>query len=230
MEERVDRILPVGVSRTDWFFRSSFREKAEQHVQSTLAQMAPDLHGEDGKKRRIILYAPTFRGSVGHAKAPDRMDLVQMAEELREDYILLIKQHPFVKNRPAVPKEAADFAFDVSDRLPVEELMTAADICITDYSSIVFEYSLFEKPILFFAYDLEAYEQERGFYYPVQEMMPGPAAKDTRELVREIRQAERSFDLPRVREFKYRFMGGCDGHATARILHLCDEVRAGKKS
>lgn len=254
MEDRADRILPIGVSRTDWFFHPAFREKAVGHVNRVLREMASkagagragsaaagslehgpyscrlsaggnEAGGNGACSRKIILYAPTFRGSVGHAKAPDRMDIVQMKEKLSDEYVLLIKQHPFVRNRAPIPKEAEGFAFDVSDQLPIEELMTAADICITDYSSIVFEYSLFEKPILFFAYDLDEYKNERGFYYPVEEMMPGPVSADMRELVRDIHQAESRFDLKRVRDFKYRFMGGCDGHATARVLKLCDQVR-----
>ena len=55
----------------------------------------------------------------------------------------------------------------MTDRLAIEELLTVADVCITDYSSLIFEYSLFERPMVFFAYDMENYLDERGFYYPV---------------------------------------------------------------
>ncbi len=77
----------------------------------------------------------------------------------------LITQHPIVKNRPAVPEECADFAFDVSDKAGINELLCGADLVISDYSSLVFEYSLFERPMIFFACDREDYADWRGCYY-----------------------------------------------------------------
>lgn len=179
--------------------------------------------------KKLILYAPTYRGSVRHASSPDRLDLAVMKAELGDDCLLLIKQHPFVKKKAEIPKDLRDFAYDVSDQR-IEDLIMASDLLITDYSSIVFEYSLFEKPMVFFAFDLEDYEKQRGFYYPVREMMPGPVCMTTHDVTREIRRTGRDFDLMRVRAFKYRFMGSCDGHATSRILKLMDEVSARKGS
>lgn len=248
MEDRVDRILPIGVSRTDMFFNSKYREKACGKTAWVLRRMAPGLfprtgdvytdraRSEDGRDpdddlravpgRKIILYAPTFRGSVNRAVSPDRLDISRMKKELGEKYILLINHHPFVKekDRPKIPEDCADFAFDMTDRLSIEELLTAADVCITDYSSLVFEYSLFERPILFFTYDMQEYLDERGFYYPIREMMPGPVCSTTQELTEVLKTPDAEFDLVRVREFKYRFMSGCDGHATARILQLMDRI------
>ena len=176
--------------------------------------------------RKIILYAPTFRGTVGHASSPDRLDIAMMKREVGDRYILLINHHPFVKekDRPKIPESCRDFAFDMTDHLSVEELLTAADVCITDYSSLIFEYSLFERPMLFFTYDMQDYLDERGFYYPIREMMPGPVCSTTQELTEALKTPDAEFDLARVREFKYRFMSGCDGHATARVLGLMDKV------
>jgi CDP-ribitol ribitolphosphotransferase len=268
MEDRREAILPIGVSRTDMFFHSRYRDKAFGKTAWVLRRMAPQLfcpaaedagadrvpgseaYGDaavrDGMNqdmaagtekntaclvpgRKIILYAPTFRGSVGDAVSPDRLDLVRMKEALGRDHILLIKHHPFVKERPRIPDEAADFAFDMTDRLTIEELITSADICITDYSSIIFEYSLFERPLIFFAFDLDSYLDERGFYYPQQDMMPGPVCRTQEELIRVLQNARENFDLARVRGFKYRFMSGCDGHATARVLELMDRCASGEK-
>ena len=140
----------------------------------------------------------------------------------------MIRQHPFVNKKAEIPKDASDFAVDVSD-LKIEDLIMASDMLITDYSSIVFEYSLFEKPMIFFAYDLEDYEKQRGFYYPVRELMPGPVCTDLHDVSREIRRMESGFDRMKVRAFKYRFMGGCDGHATSRGLALMDKTRMKKE-
>ena len=178
--------------------------------------------------KKIILYAPTFRGHVAGAKSPDVLDLAMLKRELGDQYILLIKHHPFVKKRPSIPEDCADFAFDMTEHLTIEELLIVADLCITDYSSIIFEYSLFERPLLFFAFDMESYIDERGFYFPIEEMMPGPVCRTTAEIVSAIKEKGAEFDLPKVREFKYRFMSACDGHATARVLKLMDRLSAGE--
>ncbi len=179
------------------------------------------------ENKKLILYAPTYRGSVRSAVSPDQLDILQLKEELGDGYLLLVRQHPFVKKKAEIPKEAKDFAYDVSG-LRIEDLIMASDLLVTDYSSIVFEYSLFEKPMIFFAYDLEDYGKQRGFYYPVREMMPGPVCSTTHDVSRTIRRTETGFDLMSVRAFKYRFMGACDGHATGRVLQLMDSVHERK--
>ena len=254
MEDRVERILPIGVSRTDMFFSRKYREKACGKTAWILRRMVPDLfpagdvysdraadqeadqeRSTDMKVvpgKRILLYAPTFRGTVGRAAAPDALDIPMMKRALGKEYILLINHHPFIKakDRPKIPPSCREFAFDMTDRLAIEELLTVADVCITDYSSLIFEYSLFERPMVFFAYDMENYLDERGFYYPVGEMMPGPVCRTTKEVVDILPKTDAGFDLARVREFKYRFMSGCDGHATARLMKLMERcLKAGKR-
>ena len=167
-----------------------------------------------------MLYAPTFRGSVGGAKAPDAMDLCLMQEKLGKDWILLIKQHPVVKQRPEVPKECQSFAYDVSDAFVIEELLCVSDLCISDYSSLVFEYSLFERPMLFFAYDFEEYGEWRGFYYDYHELTPGPVVHTTQEIVDYVLHIKERFDRKQVADFKEKFMSACDGHATERLLEM----------
>ena len=117
MEDRRDAILPIGVSRTDMFFHSRYRDKACGKTAWVLRRMAPQLFRSSGQDvyadripgeeeesaclvpgKKIILYAPTFRGSVRDASSPDRLDPVRMKEALGRDHILLIKHHPFVKH------------------------------------------------------------------------------------------------------------------------------------
>lgn len=134
--------------------------------------------------------------------------------------MLVMKHHPFVRHPPAVPDSCADFAKDVTKELTIEQLLCVSDICISDYSSLVFEYSLFERPMLFFAYDLEEYFDWRGFYYDYEELAPGPVVYTNEEIIDWISHLEERFDRDRVRKFRERFMSACDGHATERILSL----------
>ena len=202
-------VQPLGVIRTDAFFDETVISAAREKLRSVCPQT-------EGKK--VILYAPTFRGRVLQAESPDEMDIFEMMQQLGDDYVILMKHHPFVKERPVIDERCREFAFDVTDEMEIEELLCTADICISDYSSLIFEYSLFEKPMIFFAYDLDEYFDYRGFYYDYDEMTPGPIVKDSHELIRTIKEIDAAFDPAEVAAFKEKFMSACDGKATERII------------
>lgn len=205
------KIIPTGISRTDIFFQEEFRQKAEKRV----LEVTGNLQG-----KKILLYAPTFRGNVSHAKAPDALDIIKMKETLEEQYVLLIKHHPVVQERPVIPDEAKEFAIDVTERLGIDELICVSDMCISDYSSLIFEYSLFQRPMIFYAYDLEEYGDWRGFYYDYDELTPGPVVRTTEEIIEYILHVEKRFDDKAVKAFRDKFMSACDGRATERIMEL----------
>ena len=101
--------------------------------------------------------------------------------------------------------------------------MTVADIMITDYSSVVFEYALFERPMAFFTYDLDEYIDERGLYYDFDEVTPGPLCTTNEELIDYIINIDTRFNKQEVIDFKEKFMSSCDGHSTERIWALVEE-------
>ena len=202
-------IQATGISRTDVFFDETFKAEAKQRIEAVLPV-------KDGRK--WLLWAPTFRGNVATATAPEYPDLVAMKEALADRYILLIKHHPLVASRPQIPEGVQDFAFDVTGECSVEDLICHCDMCISDYSSLIFEYSLMERPMLFFAPDKVDYEDWRGFYYPYEEMTPGPVVSDTNELISAIKKLARDFNPSEVIAFREKFMSACDGQATQRIM------------
>ena len=181
-------VQPTGVSRTDVFFDDEYLAASRSKIQ----QLVPAAI-----EKKVIVYAPTFRGRVAQAEGPNALDLAKMKAFLGDSHVLLIKHHPFVKNRPAVPEECADFAFDVSDKAGINELLCGADLVISDYSSLVFEYSLFERPMIFFACDREDYADWRGFYYEYEELAPGPICETTEEVIEQSRLADDSCDSSR---------------------------------
>lgn len=210
LEDTPDVVQGVGVSRTDLFFDDAFVQGACNHVN----QAAPACKG-----KKALLYAPTFRGMVGSAQAPDAFDLRAAHEALGDEWVVLVKQHPFVKNPPAIPADCAAFACGV-DKVPIAELLVRADLLVTDYSSVVFEYSLMGRPMAFFAYDKADYDGFRGFYYDYSEMTPGPVVSNMDELAVVLSSIDEWFDAAQVDRFKEKFMSACDGHATERIARI----------
>lgn len=215
-------VKALGSSRTDIFYDKSFIK----HSFKALYKVMPEAKG-----KKVILYAPTFRGRVAKATAPRVLNSEFMRYELGDEYVLLIKQHPLVRRPPQVKEYCADFAKDVSSLLSIEELLCVSDICISDYSSLVFEYSLFERPMIFLAHDLDNFFDWRGFYYDYYELAPGPIVKNTTEVVDYIKHIDERFDKKRVHDFREKFMSACDGHATERIINtvMSEESRTAHK-
>ncbi len=202
-------VKPLGIARTDVFFDKTAEQAAREHLYEIFPQ---------AKGKRVILYAPTFRGHVAGAKSPNEIDIPRFCKALSKDCVLLFKLHPFVKKKTEIPPECGGFAKDVTEDMEIEELLLAADCCITDYSSLVFEYALLDRPMLFYAYDLDDYYDWRGFYYPYEDFVPGPILKTQDALLDALRALPSGFDRERMRAFRDKYMSACDGHATERIL------------
>lgn len=204
-------VQAVGNSRTDVFYDGTFIKAAYKKLYKLLPA---------AKGKKIILFAPTFRGRVAQATSPDCFDVKAFSETFSDEYLLLFKHHPNVKVRPEIPGEYKDFAYDFTDSMAIDELLCVIDICISDYSSLVFEYSLFERPMIFFAYDLDEYFDWRGFYYDYFELAPGPICKTNEEMIDYIKHIDERFDRDKVIAFREKFMASCDGHATERIKDI----------
>lgn len=210
LEDKKETIVPWGISRTDIFFREDFREKAYED----LYRLFPAARG-----KKVILFAPTFRGSDRDAKTATAFDPELFCRELGDEYVVITKHHPFVKQLPKLPKDLeGGFISDMTKSMPIEELLMVSDICISDYSSLIYEYSLMLKPMIFFAYDLEEYYDWRGFYYDYDELTPGPVCRSNEEMIDFIKNIDTAFDREKVKAFRDRFMSACDGHVTERLL------------
>lgn len=203
-------IEAVGVPRTDVYFDSDFKSTARQKLENKI----PNIN-----ERKIILYAPTFRGAnVKSAYTDIQMDYELLKSALGDRYVIINKFHPFVKNGKKIDDSYADFVFSSPDDMDISTLLCASDIVISDYSSLIFEYSLLSRPMIFFAYDLEEYDKERSFYYPYRDFVPGDIAQNTQELIDAIVKTENNFNTEKVDAFRSNFMNACDGNSTKRIL------------
>ena len=211
----ISKVKALGVARTDVYFNQSF-------ITEKTAAVYKKYNIENNKK--IILWAPTYRGdSLQKSHNEITLDIEKLYNSFKDDYVLLIKLHPhLVKGFNAqtfVPDYMKSFAIKAHPSYPIENLLCAADILISDYSSLIFEYALLERPMIFFAYDLEEYESNRAFYYNYRDFVPGEIVSDTQGIINEIKKAEQDYDKERIKNFKNKFMSACDGKSAERILN-----------
>jgi teichoic acid ribitol-phosphate primase len=197
----------LGIPRTDVFF-------GEERLARTQDAVRGRYGLTDG--RRVVLYAPTFRGdSVTDAHATDDLDLGVLHAVLGDDHVLLIRLHPFIRSSTTIGPELRGFAVDVSDHPDINELMLVSDVLVTDYSSAIYEFALLGRPMVFFAPDYDAYERERGFYFDYRTGVPGPIFETTEALAAYLRAGE--FDLDRVERFRRASFDVADGRSTVRF-------------
>lgn len=204
-----NNIVTTGIPRTDIFFDHDYETQIRQKLQKDL----PFIKG-----KKVILFAPTFRGN-GQQSAYypfEEINFRKIYEALHEDYVFLLKIHPFVQNKPNIPYKYADFFHDVSDYREINDLLLIADELITDYSSVCFEYALLKRPIIFFAPDLADYMQKRSFYFDYLDFIPGPLAENTPELIQQIKQP--NFNRHKLDTFVNYFFDQPDGKASERFV------------
>ena len=205
-------VQPVGVSRTDLYFRESWNKRCR-------AQFYEQYPQARGKK--VVLWAPTFRGNAGEADIPP-LNLDRLQDALGEEFLVLAKLHPhMLPSLKRMEGGSCALAQRETGSLSAEELYPVVDILIADYSSLIYEYLLFRKPLILFVPDLDEYRSRRGFYMPVEEI---PAEIILRETDlpaavgrAAVTQRSKTDTSAATDAFLARYMGACDGHATDRI-------------
>jgi CDP-ribitol ribitolphosphotransferase len=207
------RLHPTGIPRMDRFFDPDARERA-------LAEARALLPGIVGHK--VWLFAPTYRGErVSTAYYDmDRLDLPALHRlAAAKDAVVVFKMHPFVKARLDIPPDLRDRLIEASDvRIDVNDLLFSVDLLVTDYSSIVFEYSVLDRPMLFYVYDLGDYGSARDFYVPFEEFVPGRIVRTFPELLDAIERDD--FEQEKVNAFAHKHFAHLDGSSTDRVIDL----------
>ena len=183
------RVLALGSPRTDRFF--------EEHDVDSLRREF-DLRYPKCKGKKLVIYAPTFRDVPERdSKIMEYFDVRRFGEELSDEYTLLIRLHPQVHSSAVAESE---YSVDVTDYEDVGTLVQLADLLITDYSSICMDFALLRKPCLFYAFDLEEYENERSFFFDYEDYVPGTVVKSFDELVQAVKN--KNFTLQKQEEFR----------------------------
>jgi len=179
-------VVPWGMPHTDLYFSAAKVEAYRQLVLEALPEIG---------ERKLVLCAPACAG----------LDWDTLAQALDADCALLT-----LGEAPPSPPEQDPFVFGAAG-LPIEALLCAADLLLTEDAPLMYEYSLLGRPMLFIPGDSEASPR----------LLPGDLVWDTGDIIAGVRRNlfEGRFDPARVRVFRGRFMSACDEHSTERILH-----------
>lgn len=201
-------VIPIGMARNDELFN---KEKVKQYRISLLDKY-PLLKG-----RKIILYAPTFRGNIYKGFSTVEFDALSLLNKLGEDYVILYKFHPLLGNIKLANHERI-INMNHED---THQLFCICDYMISDYSSIVFDYMILEKPMIFFVPDLKEYENDLGVFVDI-EKLGFPIAKTMNELYECIK--DNFFDINVIKKCKNQFFDYQDNQSVKRIIDFIEEI------
>ena len=201
-------VKALGIPRTDKILDKENRENSLENFYNSY----PEL-----KNKNIILYCPTLRDN---RIFKPQIDWETLNNSLNENEVFIIKRH-IAMNYDIL--EGQSFSkIRYLDNESTFTLMYASNLMITDYSSVIFEYSLLNKPVIHYCPDYDQYIDERNFYLNFPDDLYGTVVKDSDALLKLIRErlANPDVNIKKLNEFKEKNMEACDGKATERVVEL----------
>jgi CDP-glycerol glycerophosphotransferase len=199
--------LEVGYPRNDALVNAT--EKDVERIRKELG-IAPG--------RRAVLFAPTHREYVD--RYVPTADLAHLADELGAGYAIMVRVHYYESDDAPEDPTYGGSVLDVTAHPSIEELCLAADVLVTDYSSIMFDYAVLDRPIVIHAPDWDEYRTLRGTYFDLLAEPPGVVTKSDEDLVAAFRSgavwSERAAELRAA--FRARFAYLDDGRASERVV------------
>lgn len=196
----------VGLPRNDELFNVNEKEIQEIRMKLNIP-----------KGKKVILYAPTFReynrDKNGCVIAPP-IDIEKWKEKLSKDYIVLFRAHYEINNVLGIKDD--EFIYNVSNYQNLNELMKISDILVSDYSSIMFDYSILKRPIFSYAYDYEEYKEKRGMYINIKTELPNGICENEEELLYKIINCDFEEEKSKTESFSKKYIQN-DGNARKYI-------------
>gem|GEM_PF-139295 len=169
---------------------------------------------------RVVLYAPTWRDD--RTEMVDYLDLTSFAQQLGENHVLLVRGHSRTLRYGEDLK--AERLIDVTSYPNVADLLQVADVLVTDYSSVMFDFTATARPIVFFTPDIAHYSSDlRGFYFDLLAEAPGPIVRTRAELLDALTHVDDTRDRYRQQAARWRerFTPLDDGTPVAVLLSGC---------
>ncbi len=206
-----ERLIETGYPRNDVMSNVTDDEKLKIKKELNIP-----LH------KKVILYAPTWRDNQYVAKGYTfklEVDFHKWHQYLKDDYIVLFKPHYLIINDYKSTNDLQGFLYNIDADQDISPLYLITDILITDYSSVFYDFAVMNKPMYFYMYDLEDYQEElRGFYIDIYKDLPGQIYENEDDLLKDV--IENEYDYAKLKVFKERFNNHDDGKASKRVIDI----------
>lgn len=207
-------ILQVGHPRNDIFYKDTTELKNKLYESLNIS-----------KSKHICLYVPSYRDNYGlYCYGLEYKNLIKiLTQKFGGEWVILVRMHPNLVKYASQIIPHNENIIDVSTYSDIQELLVGSDIAISDYSSCIFDFMLTRRPAFIYATDMEDFDNDRGFYYPLKST-PFPVAENNGELMDNIKNFDYSLYKQKVEEFLRE--KGCmeDGKASERVVELIKKI------
>ena len=204
LKVRDEAFIPTGLPRNDSLYGTTVKEIFDLKKKIGLPL-----------NKKIIMYAPTWRDSIDMGRSYEIKPPINMnywKNELKDDYILLLRTHAYTNKLLGI--EFDDFILDFSNYSNINDLFKVSDILISDYSACIGDYSILERPIICFAYDLDTYSKNRGLYFNPVKDMPNGVQMNEYEVIKLIKGMDYEEQCKKTRDMVKNVFTYIGGHAT----------------
>lgn len=207
-------MLEIGYPRNDILFSGNNLDYQ--------LQLKKKLEIPEDKK--VILYAPTWRDNSYYNKASYKfespLDYGKVAKALSDEYVIIIKYH-YMVNETIDWNQYGDFYKKFDNSYDIAELYLVSDMLVTDYSSVMFDYSLLKRPMLFYTFDMHEYKYVlRGFYFDFEKEAPGPIFETTEDFIKNVKNYDYSLYKDKYEDFEKKYHVFEEGHASEKVVNL----------
>ncbi|NHI70159.1 CDP-glycerol glycerophosphotransferase family protein [Lactococcus garvieae] len=210
-----ENVLVTGIPNNDKIFDDHF----VQDTKVRLLEKYPVL-----ANKKVITYAPTFRGRISTYFKEAKIDLARVHQALGEDYVIIYKAHPLISGSAYENNPHVLFI----EEEPISSIFCITDVLITDYSAIAVDWMVFDKPIIAYVPDFKSYSKKPGLTIDYLQEFPGAVTFNEGELIQALQATDStSYQKERALFFKKTY-NYCDGKATERVLKVIEDLMTEK--
>ncbi|WP_270517082.1 CDP-glycerol glycerophosphotransferase family protein [Lactococcus petauri] len=210
-----ENVLVTGIPNNDKIFDDHF----VQDTKVRLLEKYPVL-----ANKKVITYAPTFRGRISTYFKEVKIDLARVHQALGEDYVIIYKAHPLISGSAYENNPHVLFI----EEEPISSIFCVTDVLITDYSAIAVDWMVFDKPIIAYVPDFKSYSKKPGLTIDYLQEFPGAVTFNEGELIQALQATDStSYQKERALFFKKTY-NYCDGKATERVLKVIENLMTEK--
>lgn len=219
-QEKFDMIFLTGKKEKDILVKA-WQTEPEHFYESGLPRNDELYHIKEEKvlnikqklkiplDKKVLLYAPTFREFYKDSSLDNILqnpfDFEEMKRRLEDEYVLVVTAHYQVGKLLGIPPNNA-FVVNAFDYPYINDLLMIADILISDYSSVVWDYAILERPILCFGYDYDKYIKERGTYLDLNQVFLNGVIKTQEKLIEIIKNMDFEKEREHTRQMKQEYI------------------------
>lgn len=210
-----ENVLVTGIPNNDKIFDDHF----VQDTKVRLLEKYPVL-----ANKKVITYAPTFRGRISTYFKEAKIDLARVHQALGEDYVIIYKAHPLISGSAYENNPHVLFI----EEEPISSIFCVTDVLITDYSAIAVDWMVFDKPIIAYVPDFKSYSKKPGLTIDYLQEFPVAVTFNEGELIQALQATDStSYQKERALFFKKTY-NYCDGKATERVLKVIEDLMTEK--